>query len=200
MSDKKTELVFIRHGQGAHNLDVPDRLNIRHPNLTAKGRGQVSELRNQLNVRQSDIFIVSPTVRTIETALLLTERLAQPGLWVHPLAGPRMFPFDLKMPTSGCDIPLPLAELEKKYPNLMLLELGESDGLHWEHGINRIDQAAFRQTGQSLLDWIGKQDKDRAFIISHDGTITCYRELLGQQGLTRADFPGEAGFYKMEIP
>ncbi len=37
------------------------------------------------------------------------------------------------------------------------------------------------------------------FIISHDGTITNYRILLGEKGLAREDFLGEAGLYKMKI-
>ncbi|MGN7166962.1 hypothetical protein ACTHSJ_13980 [Paenibacillus cellulositrophicus] len=65
----------------------------------------------------------------------------------------------------------------------------------WEEGINRIGQEAFETYGKQLLDWC-KAQAERVIIISHDGTITSYRMLLGEQGLTRKDFLGEAGVYQ----
>lgn len=73
------EIVFIRHGQGEHNLPVPDRLNMAHPRLTAEGRRQVSLLRGLFAFSDRELLIVSPTVRTIETANLLTEGSSGPG-------------------------------------------------------------------------------------------------------------------------
>jgi hypothetical protein len=50
-----------------------------------------------------------------------------------------------------------------------------------------------------MINWIRDQGIERAFIIAHDGTITNYRQLLGEKGLTRSDFLGEAGFYKSNL-
>ncbi len=38
------EIILIRHGQGEHNLNDPESLNITHPRLTTKGKDQVREL------------------------------------------------------------------------------------------------------------------------------------------------------------
>jgi broad specificity phosphatase PhoE len=37
------ELIFIRHGHGEHNLNVPHRLSNENPRLTDKGKQQVGE-------------------------------------------------------------------------------------------------------------------------------------------------------------
>ncbi|GGD61172.1 phosphoglycerate mutase family protein [Paenibacillus nasutitermitis] len=68
----------------------------------------------------------------------------------------------------------------------------------WKEGINRIEQDIFEGFAKRLIDWIGESYK-KIFIISHDGTITNYRILLGEKGLTRKDFLGEAGVYRMKL-
>jgi broad specificity phosphatase PhoE len=78
------------------------------------------------------------------------------------------------------------------YKEVTILDFGLND---WGEGINRIDQELFEGYGKQLLEWclsIG----NRIIIISHDGTITNYRLLLGEKGLTRKDFLGEAGVLK----
>jgi broad specificity phosphatase PhoE len=39
------ELIFIRHGQGIHNTNIPDRLNFINPTLTEKGKKQAASLK-----------------------------------------------------------------------------------------------------------------------------------------------------------
>ncbi|WP_339195881.1 hypothetical protein MKY27_14020 [Solibacillus sp. FSL R5-0449] len=39
------ELVFIRHGEGEHTLDIPNSLHIENPSLTAKGIEQAKLLK-----------------------------------------------------------------------------------------------------------------------------------------------------------
>jgi broad specificity phosphatase PhoE len=60
------ELTFIRHGQGIHNTDVPDRLNIENPRLTEKGKDQVNKIRSQFSFNENDLIVVSPTIRTYD--------------------------------------------------------------------------------------------------------------------------------------
>ena len=44
------ELVFIRHGEGEHTLDIPSSLHLEDPALTATGKEQAKLLRNQLHI------------------------------------------------------------------------------------------------------------------------------------------------------
>lgn len=68
----------------------------------------------------------------------------------------------------------------------------------WKEGINRIEQHIFEGYAARLFEWIGESYK-KIFMISHDGTITNYRILLGEKGLTRKDFLGEAGVYRINL-
>lgn len=50
------EIIFIRHGQGEHNLNVPERLNIIHPHLTSTGKDQVRELTSLFCLVEEDLI------------------------------------------------------------------------------------------------------------------------------------------------
>jgi broad specificity phosphatase PhoE len=191
------ELIFIRHGQGEHNLNVPDRLNIEHPHLTSKGRTQVSKVKSIFDFNESDVFIASPTVRTIETLSILTENLSFPRRYLSPLVGPRVFPLKIDSKTSKCDITLSVDRIEKEYSDFIVLE--KTEKTIWAQGINVIDEDRFYGLGERMITWIKDQGIERAFIIAHDGTINSYRQLLGEQGLKRSDFLGEAGSYKINL-
>lgn len=189
------ELIFVRHGQGEHNLDVPGRLERKHPRLTEQGRKQVLERRQRLGMTENDLFVVSPTVRTIETLKLLTRGMKEARMWVSPLLGPRMFPQNPEWTTLPCDISLTRQETQAAYPRLRLRT--EDDEERWRLGINDRPQAEFEAEASELLRWMRQQGNSRVFAVSHDGTIQAYRELLGEKGLSRDDFLGEAGMYRI---
>jgi broad specificity phosphatase PhoE len=189
------KLFFVRHGQGKHNTNIPDRLNIEHPHLTEKGIKQVANLISKMKFNENDVFIVSPTVRTIETAKVLTKHLKFPKLFISPLVGPRVFPLKEDSKTVKCDITLPITRIEEKYSEFTVLD--KDDTNIWNEGINIISDDRFYELGERMIDWIKEHNADRTFVISHDGTITNYRKLIGEQGLTRSDFLGEAGTYKI---
>lgn len=197
MSQK--ELIFIRHGQGVHNTDVPDRLNIENPSLTERGRGQVAALKSSFTFSDDDLFIVSPTLRTIETANIITSDLVRPQKYISPIVGPRMFPMPEHPEAhfSKCDLNYPLSTIQAEHSDFNVLQ---ADDLKlWQDGINTMHEAEFSRLGQQLFEWIKQLQHQRIFIVAHDGTITCYRALLGEQGLTRAEFLGEAGFHRTTL-
>ncbi|WP_179866055.1 hypothetical protein [Bacillus wiedmannii] len=41
--------------------------------------------------------------------------------------------------------------------------------------------------------------RKKIFIVSHDGTITAYREILTKQKLTIEDFLGETGWIRINV-
>lgn len=186
------EILWIRHGQGEHLLDYPNRLDTLHPGLTEKGRAQIRQLGERLSFREDDLLLVSPTRRTIESALLL-----QPGaILVTPAVGPRMFPQDPQLRPLKCDTIYTREELFHIYGDLPVLELGAEN---WTAGINQMEQIQFEAYAKGLLARIRKAER-RIVVLSHDGTITHYRMLLGERGLSRQDFLGEAGVYRMNVP
>lgn len=183
------EIIFIRHGHGEHLVNYPNQLNMQHPGLTGRGQSQVRELRKRMPVHPEDLVLVSPTKRTIETAQILCEDIK---LYATPLVGPRMFPQHPDLPAFGCDEIYSKEVVIQRYPQIEMLE----SGMEWRtEGINRMDQGDFETCAKQLLDWCLGQTK-RLIMISHDGTITSYRLLLGEKHLSRSDFLGEAGVYE----
>jgi hypothetical protein len=53
-----TELIFVRHGQGIHNTNIPERLNYINPRLTDLGKLQVSSLKDTFTLNNEDLFVV----------------------------------------------------------------------------------------------------------------------------------------------
>lgn len=184
------ELIFIRHGQGEHLLDYPNRLNTLHPVLTERGIFQVNQLRDQVSILNDDLVIVSPTKRTIQTAELLSN-----DFFVSPIVGPRMYPQNPDYPSLKCDLIYSRNEIIEFVGEAGIMDFGLVD---WEEGINRMNQEQFETYGKQFLEWCLSM-RQRVFIISHDGTITNFRLLLGEKGLTRKDFLGEAGVFKINI-
>ncbi|ASS65006.2 MULTISPECIES: phosphoglycerate mutase family protein [unclassified Paenibacillus] len=199
---KPMELLFIRHGQGVHNTGIPDRLNVEHPPLTAKGREQVAAIRDAVSIGPKDVVIASPTVRTLQTARLLADGRADLRLLVSPRVGPRMYPMPDNPSASEfrCDRIYPQSAIVAEFPEFGCLK-SDSAGL-WDGRLNTMDREAFRTEALKLLRdahaAIGEEGRGRAVIVSHDGTITSYREALGEERLTRADFLGEAGIHIMK--
>jgi broad specificity phosphatase PhoE len=189
------ELLFIRHGQGEHNLDVPDRLSIEHPYLTDKGKDQVAVLIPELSLDPDVLFVVSPTVRTLETARILTANCPEIRKFTSAAVGPRMFPQNPAWLPAICDQTLSIETIEGEYPDFTAMHR-DSNSL-WTAGVNTLEQDRFAECADQLIQCIKAHRKERAIIVSHDGTITNYRMLLGEQGLTREDFLGEAGTYKI---
>lgn len=94
------------------------------------------------------------------------------------------------------DLNYPIDIIEKQHNDFVL----EKDDLTlWLDGINTLSENEFNQLAQRMIDRIRNSGCERAFIISHDGTITSYRKLLGEEELTRADFLGEAGWYQTTL-
>ncbi|MCQ4088389.1 histidine phosphatase family protein [Saccharibacillus sp. JS10] len=186
------ELIFIRHGHGEHLSNYPHRLHTLHPGLTQQGKDQVQELRQRIEIGPQDVILVSPMKRTIDTALKLTN---EHRFIVTPFVGPRMFPQNPEYTELLCDQIYTEQEVLASYSNIALLDF---DTECWKTGINKIPQAQFEVYATQLLNWI-RSRYEKAFIISHDGTITKYRTVLGETDLTRDDFLGEAGIYKINI-
>ncbi|MBM6383019.1 MAG: histidine phosphatase family protein [Paenibacillus sp.] len=185
------DITFIRHGHGEHLIDYPNQLNELHPGLTELGKSQVTKLSKQMKIDPHDVILVSPTRRTIETALLLT---AEEHLTICPLVGPRMFPQDPEFVPFICDQIYSKEELDTQFPGLSVLDFGLEC---WNEGVNRMDEHQFDVLAKGLLQW-GREQDGNTYIISHDGTITNYRMLLGEKGLSRKDFLGEAGKYTIK--
>lgn len=190
------ELIFIRHGEGEHTLHTPESLQLRDPHLTKRGISQAYNLPYQFPLTKDDVLIASPTRRTLQTASIWSENIDCHKL-TTPLVSPRMFPQNQGFSDLPCDKILSRASIQKDFP---MISLDESvpDEL-WRTGINRMAEETFQPFAHRFIDYCKSQNRNRIFIVSHDGTITSYRQLISGQVLSRNDFPKETGWYKQKI-
>lgn len=190
------EIVFIRHGQAEHTLNVPDSLQESDPALTEAGVTQARVLKDTIDLSPDDVLMISPVRRTLETALILSETIPCTKI-AHPLVSPRMFPLIPNGQTLPCDRILPVQLIARDFPNIKLAE-GLSEQL-WMQGINTLPEGEFNRWAEELTTWCRTFGKERIYIVSHDGTITSYRQYLSGNRLTRQDFPKETGYYRITI-
>ncbi|HDX9577963.1 TPA: histidine phosphatase family protein [Bacillus pseudomycoides] len=189
-------LIFVRHGEGEHTNNLPDSLRMEHPSLTNKGREQALALREKLPLRESDILIASPAVRTLQTAALWSEQVTCRKL-VHPYISPRIFPYREGARTLPCDNILSQKDVQQLFPQFLLAE--EQNEELWRNGINTIAESIFSTAAHSFIEWCKTLETSRVVIVSHDGTITAYRQYVMKQVLTREDFLEETGVCEIKL-
>ncbi|MGG0185974.1 histidine phosphatase family protein [Bacillus rhizoplanae] len=190
------KLIFVRHGEGEHTTNLPDSLRNNHPYLTNKGREQALLLQENLPLRESDVLIASPTVRTLQTAALWSEQVACMKV-VHPYISPRIFPYREGARTLPCDQMLSQKNMQQLFPQFLLAE--EHNEELWSNGINTISKPEFCTAAHSFIEWCKTLRVSRVMIVSHDGTITAYRQYVMKQVLTREDFLEETGMYEIQL-
>ena len=190
------DLILVRHGEGEHTLDVPASLEIEHPGLTDKGVRQVEGIRDQIDITDQDLLVVSPTRRTVQTALLL-ENNQGARRCLTPLVGPRMFPQNPKWSPLPWDKLLTRETLRAEDTEFKFIDHGNLN--LWTESINTIGEDRFRTVAVELIEWCKQQDVNRVVFVSHDGTINSYRKLLGESGVTRADFLSDAGWIRITV-
>lgn len=188
-------IIFIRHGQGEHTLNPPESLQIVDPLLTANGIDQSSRLNDRFQITADDIIIASPTRRTIQTALHWDHGRKSQFI-IHNAVGPRMFPLLPAFRALPCDTPLPKEDIQSEYIHIPIIE---SNLTSWNIGINAIEESLFEQIANEFIYWCREQNKQKIYIVSHDGTITSYRKFLGESSITRNEFLGETGSYALKL-
>ncbi|MGG0657239.1 phosphoglycerate mutase family protein [Rummeliibacillus pycnus] len=187
-------MIFIRHGQGKHTLNIPSSLQISDPPLTTKGVEQSKLLRDQLPLTDKDIIIISPLRRTLETALIWSNNIDCRKI-VSPLVSPRIFPINSEGNTLPCDRIISLEIIKNEYPTYEI-DSRASFKL-WSEGINILPEKSFIKIAKKFITDCKQLQKEKIYIVSHDGTITSYRQMISGQTLTRKDFPQETGWIKI---
>lgn len=189
------DLTFIRHGQGIHTLNTPDSLLIKDPSLTHKGMEQARLLRNHLPLSKNDLIVVSPTRRTLETVLIWCND-TQCEKIISPMVSPRVFPQKTEGQTLPCDEIIGTENIKNEFP-IFALDLLFPTEL-WTNGINTMPDQEFKVLGERLLRWCEQQSKGKVYIVSHDGTITSYRQLISNRLFTRKDFLEDGGWINVQ--
>ncbi|HFJ9505890.1 histidine phosphatase family protein [Bacillus cereus group sp. MYBK245-2] len=190
------KLVFVRHGEGEHTKDLPASLQILNPSLTDEGRNQAKLLQCNVPLQETDILIASPALRTLQTAAIWSEKVACQKI-VHPYVSPRIFPYREGAKTLPCDHIVDQGIITNLFPHFSI-EKNTNQQL-WTEGINTISEHSFQQIVDEFLLLCYELGAERVCIVSHDGTITAYRQYLQKVVLTRSDFLQETGIYEMDV-
>ncbi|MFD1030611.1 histidine phosphatase family protein [Metaplanococcus flavidus] len=189
-------MIFIRHGQGEHTLNLPESLHLSHPSLTIKGMNQAKNLRSTLPLTSEDVLIVSPTLRTLQTAAIWSENMECKRV-VHPLVSPRIFPARSDAATLPCDESLDPARLQDEFtsfvppPNLA--------ASLWTTGINVLSEDKFNLLAEEFIDYCRNLQSEKIHIVTHDGTITSYRQKISGCRFTREDFLQETESFRLMV-
>lgn len=77
------KIVFVRHGEGEHTRDLPSSLQVLHPSLTDEGRNQANLIQCDVPLQETDILIVSPTLRTLQAATIWSAKVACQKSSIH---------------------------------------------------------------------------------------------------------------------
>lgn len=189
-------MIFIRHGQGEHTVNLPDSLHLTNPSLTFKGISQAGKLRTSLPLNAKDMLIVSPTLRTLQTASIWSAGIACQK-FIHPLAGPRIFPARSNAATLPCDRLLDLKRLQSDFQNFIFAP--DSSSCLWPEGINTLPEDGFDQLAEDFIGFCQSFKSRKVYIVTHDGTITSYRQKISNQKLTREDFLGETEWIQLVV-
>lgn len=190
------EMIFVRHAEGEHTINLPDSLHIADPSLTKQGIEQANSLKIRIPLNQEELLIVSPIRRTLQTAMLWSK--GTPCLkYVTPFVGPRLFPLKQNGKTLPCDRLMPISDLKNEFPDFVIDNNASS--VYWENGINCLPENQFSILAKQFIGWCNNFNKERIFIVTHDGTITAYRQFLMGEQLTRDDFLGETGWIKITV-
>ncbi|PFJ16793.1 histidine phosphatase family protein [Bacillus cereus] len=190
------KLVFVRHGEGEHTKDLPSSLQVLDPLLTVEGRKQAKLLQTDVPLQEKDIVIASPTLRTLQTATIWSEKVSCQKI-IHPYVSPRIFPYRVAAKTLPCDRIVDQEMMKKLFPHF---SIGKSTNKQlWKEGINTISENSFQQIVDEFLHWCYELRAERICIVSHDGTITAYRQYLQKVVLTRSDFLKETGIHEMNF-
>ncbi|WP_312092383.1 histidine phosphatase family protein [Niallia sp.] len=188
------ELIFIRHGEGEHTLNLPTSLQKRNPSLTKKGMGQAKKLKDSFPLSTQDIVFISPLVRTMQTAMLWTDGVDCRKI-VTPYVSPRMFPLLANKHTLPCDVMMEKENILHTFPSFELDS--NPPGSLWNIGFNTATEGEFIRHAEEFLVNCIRLKKKKIYIVSHDGTITSYRQLITGRQLSRDDFPKETGWFRI---
>lgn len=131
----------------------------------------------------------------METALLWSKEV-KCKIIVNPLVAPRMFPQLPEGKTLPCDVLLSRKYLDLEFPHLTY-ETNISEEI-WSNGINTLAEAKFNELAEKFTFWCKQQSNNRIYVVSHDGTITSYRQLITGTKLTREAFLNETDWIEMD--
>ncbi|SDW39974.1 Broad specificity phosphatase PhoE [Marininema mesophilum] len=192
------KLIFLRHGEAQHNSSEPESFQITHPKLTPKGIQQALNLQKHFRITNNDIVVVSPTYRTLETANIFAREHACSKYLCYAI-GPRIYPYREGSTTLPCDKVMSRKELIDYITddNFKVL-IGDFFDNKLD-SVNHVSEYLYKNISLNFMEWCRRQKVERIFIVSHDGTINHFKEIIINKKFTRDDMLNEGEYISLEI-
>lgn len=159
------KIYVIRHGQTTS--DVEDRFGGDYDDhLTDLGISQVKKLAEDLKDKQIELLLVSPKIRTNETAMILSEKINVP---TKSIDGFR------ERNNWGILTGMTKSEAEEKHPGLA------KEGYNPRHSIEGSeDFESFKERVVNAFNDVTKMDYKTVGVVTHGGPIRrIFDEILG---------------------
>ncbi|KAH6629771.1 histidine phosphatase superfamily [Boeremia exigua] len=173
-------LILIRHAQALHN--ATSDWSIHDPPLTDLGRQQSAELHESLKANdlanKTDLIVVSPMRRTLETMTIGLDWLIKKGVPVHPDANWH------ENADKPCDTGNTMDVIGKEYPQY---DFSGVDPLYPDKTTNlatnpyAFTQKAIVARGQTCLKDLYSRPEKVIAVVSHSGflrTAVCERSFF----------------------
>ena len=176
----------IRHGQATHNIDFKIRGEIAYidpihkdSKLTSEGIKEAEILNKHLLKIKSDIILVSPLTRTIQTCLLSTNKIDKKILSLEEV---REFPCGIHTPNNRKT----KNELIKLYPEIDFSEIIENEDIYWNHNREENYQELDNRINKFKV-WIKKRPENNFLLFSHASFISRLLEHKKYQHIRHCD-------------
>ncbi|KAK5662245.1 hypothetical protein OQA88_8150 [Cercophora sp. LCS_1] len=161
-------IILVRHAEALHN-----ETNILHdPKLTELGRSQCRDLRKDLMGRipkelDVGLIIVSPMIRTIETALLAFGRLVKSGVPIQAHAGWQ------ENSAKPCDTGSSIEKVSAMFPEV---DFGHVDPVFPDKASPAgakysYTKQAIVARGKSVLQELHDRPEKAIIVVSHSGFL-----------------------------
>ncbi|KAK8168283.1 histidine phosphatase superfamily [Phyllosticta citrichinensis] len=167
-------LILIRHAEALHN--ATQDYSLPDPPLTELGEQQSAQLGEHLRANlplaeQAELIVVSPMVRTLQTATLGLRWLIERGTPVH---------LDAKWQENSdkpCDTGSPVSALQPLFPSLDFSVVDPTYPDKTSPSPSRnpygFTRHAVLARGQAGLRWLRARPEKVIIVVSHSGFLRC---------------------------
>lgn len=168
------KISLFRHGEGIHNINEPTSFSIKNPSLTEKGIKEIQKVANGLD--KSIITFTSPTTRTIQSSLLLSNKVYYVNLF-----GPRIYPHK-RVQVMQCDELMKSKEIEIHFTNIEHFKYQNFDdiNIHPNELLNNEYQKHLANFFEVVSGFATEIN-----IVTHDGVIATIADMFSNTKFIR---------------
>ncbi|KAK8197490.1 histidine phosphatase superfamily [Phyllosticta capitalensis] len=176
-------IVLCRHSEAEHNAS--QNYSLPDPPLTALGEQQSVQLGEHLRANlplaeQAELIVVSPMVRTLQTATLALDWLIKRGTPVRLDAGWQ------ENSDKPCDTGSPLPTVKALFPSLDFSAVDPSyPDKTSPNNPYAFTRRAVLARGQACLRWLHARPEKVIIVVSHSGFL---RTAVSQRRYANADY------------